>query len=147
MTQISKHFMSPEISKKVYKVFIDSLKSTKSTSDVINFLDDLLTPTEKIMLAKRVAIAHLLMENDFTYGYITRTLKVSKGTISRVHTKLILQGTGYKKTLGMLLRKKALKIVIAEMLEGFTPFPPKGKDWAAWKRDRYSTQRKREAPL
>ena len=62
MSQVSKHFMNPNIEKRVYGVFIESVKNTKNSSEVVDFLNDLLSPIEKIMMAKRVAIAFLLLQ-------------------------------------------------------------------------------------
>ena len=74
MSQVSKHFMNPKIATKVYEVFINSIKNTQSSNDVIDFLNDLLSEPEKIMLAKRVAVAFMLLENKYTYNQISKTL-------------------------------------------------------------------------
>ncbi|MBI2103564.1 hypothetical protein HYT59_01010 [Candidatus Woesebacteria bacterium] len=147
MPQVSKHLMAPKIAERVYKVFIDSIKNTRSHHEVITFLNDLLTPTEKTMLAKRVAIAFLLLEGDYNYRYISKTLKVSAGTIARVHTTLILQGMGFQKILGSMIKRKTLKIVFEELLESLTPLPPKGSNWGEWKKGRAEAKRKRQEPL
>lgn len=139
--------MSPVIEKKVYEVFINSIKNTKSSDEVVHFLNDLLTPVEKIMLAKRVAIAFLLLEGGFTYESICKTLKVSKGTVARVHAVIALQGTGYRELLGDILKKKALKNLLAEVLEGLTPLPSKGTNWGEWKKERLKAKWKQEEPL
>lgn len=139
--------MSPKISEKVYEVFVNSVKNTKSSGEVVDFLDDLLTPVEKIMLAKRVAIAFLLLEDNFGYEYISKTLKVSRGTIARVNSVLITQGKGYKQILGNMLRNKALKIAVGEMLDNLNSLPPMGVSWKIWKKDKVEAKRKREEPL
>lgn len=147
MSQISKLFMSPNIEKRVYEVFINSVKNTTSQDEVVDFLGDLLSPTEKVMLAKRLSIAFMILEGKYTYEDIAKTLKVSRGTIARVHTVLNLRGTGYRKILGDMLKKKALKILFEEMLEGLTPLPPKGTNWGEWKKRRREAEWKREEPL
>ncbi|EKE12532.1 MAG: hypothetical protein ACD_13C00191G0028 [uncultured bacterium] len=48
-----------------------------------NFFDEFLTPTEQIMLAKRMAISLLLAKN-YNYQDISDILKVSNGTIAEV---------------------------------------------------------------
>jgi len=139
--------MSPVIEMRVYGVFINSIRNTKSSEEVIHFLNDLLTSVEKIMLAKRVAIAFLLLENKFTYEQICKTLKVSKGTVAKVHAVLDLQGAGYRKILGDIIKKKVLKNFVAEILEGLTPLPSKGANWGEWKKERLKAKWEREKPL
>ena len=93
-------------------MFWESLSALRNTKDVELFLFDLLTPTERIVLAKRLAIAVLLTKG---YGYenIMNILKVSSPTVSRVKAWLNL-GDGYKLVIKKILRKETWK----EFLEG-----------------------------
>ena len=117
----SKHFMNQKIEKKVYDVFINSIRNTKSSNDVINFLNDLLSPTERAMLAKRVSIAFMLLEEKYSYEDIIKTLKVSDGTVSKVNSILVLQGSGFRKTIGNLLVRKQIRNSLSEFLDLITP--------------------------
>lgn len=121
MSQVSKHFMNPKIATKVYEVFIKSIKNSKSKNEVIIFLDDLLSPPEKTMLAKRVAIAYMLLENKYTYREISKTLKISLGTIAKVHAIFALKGEGYRKIIGNLVINKNIKNLLSEFLDLITP--------------------------
>ena len=147
MSRRSRHPVSPKIEERVFKIFVDSIKNANTAQDVVTFLNDLLSSAERVMLAKRVAIAFLLLEGKYTYDDISKTLKVSRGTIAKVHSVLILQGTGYKKILGDMLKRKVLKILLAELLEGLTPLPSKGANWGEWKKSRLKAKWKREEPL
>lgn len=139
--------MSPLIEEKVYKVFIESVKNTKSSSEVVDFLNDLLSPVEKVMMSKRVAVAFLLLENKYTYNEISKILKVSKGTISKIHTVFALQGKGYKKILGDILKRKVARFALSELLDILTPLPPKGASIGEWKKKKREARWKREKPL
>ena len=147
MTQVSKHFMNPQIEKRVYEVFIESVKNTKTPIEVVDFLNDLLSPVEKVMMSKRVAVAFLLLEDKYTYDEISRTLKVSKGTIAKIHAVFALQGNGYRKILGGILKRKQAKTVISELLDAITPLPPKGTKIGEWKKIKQKARLKRENPL
>ncbi|OGE83692.1 MAG: hypothetical protein A3B10_04530 [Candidatus Doudnabacteria bacterium RIFCSPLOWO2_01_FULL_44_21] len=59
------------------------------------FLRDLLSEPEVLMLARRLQIAELLLDGK-TYQQIRADLKVSFGTIARVQTWLDLYGDGYR---------------------------------------------------
>ncbi len=139
--------MSPVIEEKVYKVFIESVKNTKSSNEVVDFLNDLLSPVEKIMMAKRVAVAFLLMQDKYTYDEIAKTVKVSRGTIAKIHAIFALQGKGYRKILGDILKRKAAKLALSELLDILTPLPPKGTKQEYWEYLKAKDKIEREKPL
>ena len=147
MAQVSKRFMSPIIEDKVYRVFIESVKNTKTSGEVIDFLNDLLSPVEKIMMAKRVAVAFLLLQDKYTYDEISKTVKVSRGTIAKIHAVFALQGKGYRKILGDILKRKAAKSALSELLDILTPLPPKGVNIGEWKKAKRVSKQKREEPI
>jgi len=142
----SNHFMSEKIEKKVYEVFINSIKNTKSHNEVINFLDDLLSPAERLMLAKRVSIAFMLLEDKYLYEDIIKTLKVSDGTIAKVHSVLVQQGKGYRKTVGDILFKKTVLNSLSEFLDLITP-SKRTLTGETYKKPKIESKCKREEPL
>ncbi len=73
-------------------------------SDAAEFLKDLLSEAELLMLARRLQIAELLIEG-LTYEQIRKEIKVSFGTIARVQTWLTLYGEGYRKILKRIAKK------------------------------------------
>lgn len=147
MSQVSKYRMSPKIESKVFGMFINSIKNTKTSDEVVDFLNDLLSPTEKIMLAKRVSIAFLLFEDKYTYEDISKVLKVSRGTIAKVHSVLISQGKGFKKILGNILQRKIFKNTISEIFDLLTPLPPKGTSIGYWRNLKTKEKINRGQPL
>lgn len=139
--------MNEKIQQKVYEVFIKSIKSSKSNDEVVNFLNDLLSPPERSMLAKRVSIAFMLLENKYSYKDIIKTLKVSDGTVAKVHAVLTLQGKGYRKTIGDILLKKIVRNSLSEFLDLLTPLPAKGTSITTHKLSKIKTRQKLEEPL
>lgn len=61
MAQVSKYPISKDVADRIFDVFIKSFIKVKNVQDAQNLANDLFSPTEKIMLAKRLAIAFLLM--------------------------------------------------------------------------------------
>lgn len=114
MTQVSGIRMEKDTEERMYKIFWSSIADLKKMEDVEAFLSELLTRTEKIMLAKRVAIATLLMRGH-DYRSISFLLKVSFTTIFRVKASLEQSEEGYRKVIEKMLRKEAWK----ELLKGF----------------------------
>jgi len=113
MPQVSKHKVTKDIEKRMYEVFWNSIAGLKKSKEVEEFFSELLTPTEKIMLAKRLSIAILLLKG-YEYRSISGLLKVSYATISRVSGWLRYSGEGYRKVVEKMLRREAWK----EFLEG-----------------------------
>lgn len=139
--------MNERIEKKVYEVFINSVKNTKSSEEVIDFLNDLLSSVEKTMLAKRVSVAFMLLEDKYTYEEISRSLKVSFGTIAKINAVLVLQGKEYRKTIGDILIKKVVRNSLSEFLDLLTPLPPPQVNIGEWKKSKRLAKNRREEAL
>uniref|UniRef100_A0A831YQ20 TrpR like protein, YerC/YecD n=1 Tax=candidate division WWE3 bacterium TaxID=2053526 RepID=A0A831YQ20_UNCKA len=105
MAQISKRRMLPSIEKRVYELLWDSVAKSGTKKESEEFLTDLLTYTEKVVLAKRLAIAVLLMKG-FNYDSIKDLLKVSGTTISRVQEYLRSEPVGFKRFAGKLVKEE-----------------------------------------
>ncbi len=105
MTQVSRIPLRKDIELQMHAVFRAVITGLREEQDVTEFLDDLLTPTEKIMLGKRLAIA-VLIEKGYDHRSIRSTLHVSSGTVSQVHYWLKNKGVGYRKVIGRILSKE-----------------------------------------
>lgn len=97
MAQVSKRYLSPDVQERMFEIFVNAFSKAKYKRDIGKFLMDLLSSTEKIMLAKRLAIAYLLVKKGWTHREISQMLKLSLITIQRVSLVLNIQGNGYRK--------------------------------------------------
>ncbi|MBI2420491.1 MAG: hypothetical protein HYV38_00190, partial [Candidatus Levybacteria bacterium] len=77
-------------------------------SEMESFLNSLLTKTERIMLAKRVAIAILLRES-IPQTSISSSLNVTQATVSRMQLFLEARGEGYDIAFKKLANEKTFK--------------------------------------
>lgn len=66
MTQVSKYPVHRDVEKRMFEIFKTTISNLKHSEEIEDFLEDFLSPVEKIMLAKRLAIAVLLAKN-YTY--------------------------------------------------------------------------------
>ena len=73
MGQVSKRLISKEIADRIFDVFVKSFIKIRNVEDAQKLADDLFSPTERIMLAKRLAIAFLLMKG-YEYREINKLL-------------------------------------------------------------------------
>jgi uncharacterized protein YerC len=75
--------------------------AVKGREAVKLFLKDLLTPSERIMLGRRIIIARKLLSGE-TYDEISQSLKVGTDTIGRVQKWLNDQMPGYEQAIAGL---------------------------------------------
>ncbi|MDZ7586353.1 MAG: Trp family transcriptional regulator [Patescibacteria group bacterium] len=81
--QISKKNVNKTIEKRIFKALYQVLADLKNPKAVEVFLNDVLSKTEKMVLAKRLGIAWYLSKNK-SYEGIRKDLKVSSATIATV---------------------------------------------------------------
>lgn len=143
MTQLSKRYLPPNVQKRMYEILIKAISKARLENDVINFLTDLLSLTEQAMLAKRLAIAYLLVENKYTRREISKILKVSLTTIQRVSLTLNIQGTGYRKIVQSLVKDEKIEEFMNKIATIITSVPPKGRNWNEWRKEREQLKKTR----
>ncbi len=102
----AKKHLTKEQQQELFIGFAKALAAIKNPVEAANFIKDLLSEGEVVMLARRLQIARLLLE-DCTYQDIQREMKVSNTTIARVHTWLNLYGEGYRVIAGRIKEKPA----------------------------------------
>lgn len=142
MAQVSKYPLSKETEERIFEVFWQTIADLKSKEIVQKFLEDLLSPTEKTMLAKRLAIA-ILLTKGHDYRSISKTLKVSTATIMIVNTWLKHGGEGYKMVIKKLLKQEKsdefwdnLEETVSKIL------PPRyGTNWSEKRQEQYQRLR------
>ncbi len=117
MTQVSRRILDPNTQKRIYEIFIDVIKDVQTTSEVQSLLEDFFTPTERIMLPKRLCIAFLLLK-AYDQRTIASYLKVSFTTINRVSTSLKVGGNGYKLVINRLQKREEFETVLKQIEEG-----------------------------
>jgi TrpR-related protein YerC/YecD len=79
-----------------------ALLTLKTETDALNFLRDLLTPSELEEFGRRFEIAKLLETTDMSYDAIAKKMKTSTTTVTRVALWLNNGSGGYKKALERL---------------------------------------------
>lgn len=116
MSKVSRRVLDKELEDRIFEVFLKTVVDIKTPTEAKNFIDDLLSPTEKIMLMKRLAIAVLLTKGK-TYEYIDHTLKVSRATIMTVSLWLKHGKGGYRKVVDNILKTQSRERLIDNIEE------------------------------
>ena len=137
MTQVSRIPLRQEVEKRVYEVLMESVAAAKSHDTVSRLLDDLLSPTERLMIAKRLSIALLLLKR-YDQRTISNWLKVSLGTVNKVSLSLQSGRNGYQSVIGIILRKEELKGFIQKIDDAMAEvFAPRNSNMRNWRRRRW----------
>ncbi len=84
--------------KKYLDILWTCAASLKTREEVKNFFKDLLTPSESIMLGRRLQIAKMLLEGR-GYDFIGEAMGAGRSTIAAVHQWLNSGFGGYEKAL------------------------------------------------
>ncbi len=147
MPQISLRKMDPEIEKRTLEVFVNVLVNSKASINPSSFIDIFLTPTEKIMLAKRVAIT-ILIKRGYSYELIKDYLKVSQSTVSGMVNQLKISAQIDQVAIDKVILNKDIKKVMSDFEYGLSKLiPPKGRDWVTWRKNLEHDKRISEIPI
>ncbi len=94
MVNVSKQKLKKGVSEHINNRLINVITSLETNSSTKNFLNELLTESEKITLAKRLAIIFMLQENLSWYR-ISELIKVSDTTVKKVSQDINLDKYKY----------------------------------------------------
>ncbi len=117
MTQVSKRQLDANTQKRMYEIFVKVVTGIQTTKEVTALLNDFFTPTERVMLPKRLCIAFLLLKG-YSHRSIASYLKVSFTTINRVSTALKMGGREYTLVLARIQKSEQLEEVLKKIEEG-----------------------------
>jgi len=94
MPQVSRRKLSTTTEKKLIESLNLVLSSIKERDAMVMFLDALLTDTEKLMLAKRLAMV-IMLDQRQSDSQIADALNVTRVTVSRIRYFYEARGEGY----------------------------------------------------
>jgi len=141
MTRISRYPVKEEVLEKLFELFFKTVGNKENSKDFYEVINDLLSPTERIMIAKRIAIVFLLIKN-IEFKNICEVLKVSSSTVSKFNL-LKEKNSPIIKNLEEALFKDELFDFFLDFLNTLLPPGTYGTNWSnAWKRKKESQRRK-----
>lgn len=121
----------------MFEVFKNTIARLSSSEDIEDFLEDFLSPVEKIMLAKRLSVA-VLLGKGYTYPAISRILRVTPSTIATVSLSLKYAGRGYKKMVERILLDEKIASFWEKVEDLLSNVPPsKGSHWTYYRREHF----------
>ncbi|MFH2013563.1 MAG: Trp family transcriptional regulator [Patescibacteria group bacterium] len=103
MVRTSKQQVEKDVLKQINNRLVDVVSKLETDTSARSFLDDLLSESEKIVLAKRLSIIFMLYEKISWYR-ISVLLKVSQTTVKKVASDIGLEK--YENILKIVRQKK-----------------------------------------
>ncbi|MFH2085303.1 MAG: Trp family transcriptional regulator [bacterium] len=125
MSQISRRYLNPKVEQQIFSTFVESFTSLSSTQKATDFLYDLLSPVEQVMLGKRLAIAYMLMKG-YAQRTVADTIKVSQATVTKVNASLKI-GMGYRAIISHMLQREKIVAFFDKLEEKIEDILPKRK--------------------
>ena len=108
MTQLSRNPVHKDVYYSIRDDFIWILSALRTQEETKAFFYDFFTKTERVMFAKRLAIA-MMLHKTYTYEEIKFILHVSTSTINRVANWLDVGGDGVKHVLDKMIKEEKME--------------------------------------
>ncbi len=145
MTRISKFKLEKRVLDKLFTLFFEIVGKTNNREEFQKVIVDLLSPVERVMVAKRITVTYLVLKG-IDYKIICETLKVSPTTVAKF-TLLLERSEGMVPLFKKMLRNEKIELFLAELFSEIFRPGVRGVDWrSAWDLKR-SIQQKKETGL
>lgn len=108
MPKISRNKLDKTAYDFINSSLIAALTGLSEKKDIESLMDSLFTRTERLMLAKRLAVA-VLLEKGLSYKKISGLLKVSSVTIGFVRNRIMKNSSSYARLLGKISSKLSIE--------------------------------------
>mgnify|MGYP001565958454 CR=1 FL=1 len=147
MTQVSKYVVNKDVEERMYEVFLDSVAMVKTRGQVVKLIDDLFSPTEKIMLAKRLSIA-LLLFKKYDQRAIAKILRVSLATVNKISRALQKGVGGYAMVVSSIAKQEKFHAFLEKIDDTLADLlPPAHRNWSHWRRERWEEKIRNKKPF
>lgn len=141
MARISRFHMSVQAQQKMFEIFYEVLGRARSQDEFSHLVDEVVSPVEKIMMAKRIVIMYLLMRG-FDQQTICMTLKVSSATVAKF--SLLLSNSSHIKTkLEFMVTVDKSKLLFEDLMNLIFAPGTIGADWKGSWQHKIEIQRKK----
>lgn len=97
--------LSKQEQNELFLDFVKSIGSLHNSLEAANYVKDLFSEAEVLILARRLQIARLLSEGN-SYQQVNKITKASYTTIAKVQWWLKLYGEGYRMVIGRMEKKR-----------------------------------------
>lgn len=142
MIRISKFKLRDGVLEKVFDLFFKVVGERNSRKEFNDIIENLLTPVERIMIAKRIGVMYLILRK-IDQRSISDTLKVSTATVSRC-SLIISRNNHFKKSLQKIARNKKISLLFVDIFNAFRSPSMPTVNWTAAQKRKYDARREIE---
>lgn len=89
MTPVSRNKLTPEVEEKVLSTFVSELAKTTDIKEFNSLASLLLSPSEKLMLAKRM-VAFVMIEKEIPDSRVAKALHLTTVTVAKLRFSYLL---------------------------------------------------------
>ncbi len=141
MARISRFRLKADVLEKLFTLFFEVVGKKRNKNEFQKIIKDLLSPVERVMIAKRIAIIYLLLKG-INYMVICDVLKVSSATVSR-YNLLLERSEGLVPAFKGIIVSDKIALFLGEFLDALIPPGTYGTNWkSAWQR-KFDIQREK----
>lgn len=115
MVQISRGKLSEELLFKIFELFFQIVGKKNKKEEFLAVIEDLFSPVERIMIAKRIAIIYLLLKK-VNPTIICQVLKVSSSTVAK-YSVFIDKSVGITNEFKKLLKKEKNRYLFRRFIQ------------------------------
>jgi TrpR-related protein YerC/YecD len=105
MAKVKMHLVAERERYQMVGEFFEIVTNLKTKKNVIDFFIGIMTPSELLMIARRIQIAEMIIKEK-NYDQIRKELKVSNQTITKVYGWLYDGNDGFGKEIAAQLKRK-----------------------------------------
>ncbi len=141
MVRNSRFQLDDNILEKLFNLFFEVVGKKSDKDEFREVMIDLLSPAERIMISKRIAIIYLLLKK-IDYYNICEVLKVSAATVAKF-SLLMEKSQGIVPTFKTIVTKEKVGEFLEDLFNTLYAQGVPGINWkAAWERKRDLQRRK-----
>lgn len=145
MARISRFALREEVLDKLFMLFFQVVGRKDNQNDFQKIIQDLLSPVERIMIAKRITIIYLIMKK-IDYVTICDVLKVSPSTVAKF-SLLMEKSDGIVPTLKGMVRNEKISIFLEELFLELRRPGTYGVNWRQAWQDKIRFSKKKETGI
>lgn len=132
MPHVSRRKLKKKVFVRIGSELANIIVKVNSSQEINWLFKELITPTERVMLAKRLAI-FLMLEKKYSFRTIERTLKVTLQTVVRFWKKT--KDPSYKPLLRKVEQNKGGRGFLRDLEKMIlVGMPPRGRQWMLMRR-------------
>ena len=117
MVYISKKKLPNDILEKIFRLFLEVISRSSNSGEFLDLANEIFSPSEKIMMAKRVTIIYLLVKG-VEQATIADVLKVSTATVAKFALLNLKQESRLVELMKSIIKKE--KAILKKIKPGET---------------------------